>query len=124
LAGAPAGFSVLCGDDVFLLPVLLMGGAGGITASAHVCTERFAALVAAASDARLAEAREHAEALLPLVQALFAEPSPGVLKGVLRAVGRIGSAAVRMPLSAGSPAAVARALACSESASLSSVSGL
>jgi 4-hydroxy-tetrahydrodipicolinate synthase len=111
LAGAPEGFSVLCGDDAFLLPLLLLGGAGGITASAHLCTERFAALVATAAAGSLAEAREHAEALLPMVQALFAEPSPAVLKGVLHAEGRIATPDVRMPLAPGSAAGVSRALA-------------
>ena len=123
LAGAPDGFSVLCGDDAFLLPLLLMGGVGGITASAHLCTDRFAALVAAARDGRVSEARSHAEALLPLVLALFAEPSPGVLKGVLHADGRIATPDVRMPLGAASAAALERALAASEGASLAARSG-
>ena len=123
LAGAPDGFSVLCGDDAFLLPLLLMGGVGGITASAHLCTDRFAALVAAARDGRVSEARSHAEALLPLVLALFAEPSPAVLKGVLHADGRIATPDVRMPLGAASAAALERALAASEGASLAARSG-
>jgi 4-hydroxy-tetrahydrodipicolinate synthase len=88
----------------------LMGGVGGITASAHLCTARFAALLAAARDGQVAEARAHAEALLPVVLALFAEPSPGVLKGVLHAVGRLPTPAVRMPLARGSADGVARAL--------------
>jgi 4-hydroxy-tetrahydrodipicolinate synthase len=112
LAGAPEGFAVLCGDDAFLLPTLLMGGAGAIAASAHLCTGRFAALVAAARGGRVDEARTHAEALLPLVLALFAEPSPAVLKAVLCAAGRIATPDVRMPLGVASAGAVARAAAC------------
>jgi 4-hydroxy-tetrahydrodipicolinate synthase len=119
LAGAPADFAVLSGDDAFLLALLVMGGAGAIAASAHVCTGCFAALMAA----EIAEARAHAEALLPLVLALFAEPSPAVLKGVLHAAGRIACADVRMPLSAASPGAVQRAVAASERASLASRAG-
>jgi 4-hydroxy-tetrahydrodipicolinate synthase len=114
---------VLCGDDAFMLPLLLLGGVGAIAASAHVCTERFAALVAAAVAGSLSEARAHAEALLPLVLALFAEPSPAVLKGVLHAHGRIASPAVRMPLAPGSAGGVSRALAASESASLAARPG-
>jgi 4-hydroxy-tetrahydrodipicolinate synthase len=116
LASAPDEFSVLCGDDAFLLALVAMGGAGGITASAHLCTDRFAALVAAARDGRLGEARAHAEALLPLVLALFAEPSPAVLKAVLHAAGRIATADVRMPLGPASGAAVSRAVAASADA--------
>jgi 4-hydroxy-tetrahydrodipicolinate synthase len=123
LAGAPEGFAVLCGDDAFLLPMLLMGGAGAIAASAHLCTERFVALLAAARSARVSEARSHAEALLPLVEALFAEPSPAVLKAVLCAHGRIATPDVRMPLGPASADGVARALAASDGASLASLRG-
>jgi 4-hydroxy-tetrahydrodipicolinate synthase len=109
LAAAPADFAVLCGDDAFLLPLLLMGARGAIAASAHLCTERFAALIAAAADGRLDDARAHAEALLPLVLALFAEPSPAVLKALLHEAGRIATPALRMPLQGASAAALERA---------------
>jgi 4-hydroxy-tetrahydrodipicolinate synthase len=109
LAAAPADFAVLRGDDAFLLPLLLMGARGAIAASAHLCTERFAALVAAAADGRLDEARAHAEALLALVLALFAEPSPAVLKALLHEAGRIATPALRMPLQGASAAALERA---------------
>jgi 4-hydroxy-tetrahydrodipicolinate synthase len=109
LAQAPRDFAVLCGDDAFLLALLLMGGAGAIAASAHLCTERFAALMAAAVAGRLDEARAHAEALLPLILALFAEPSPAVLKAMLHETGRIATPDVRMPLQAASSAALQRA---------------
>ena len=109
LAAAPADFAVLCGDDAFLLPLLAMGARGAITASAHLCTERFAALVAAADAGRFDEARAHAQALLALVLALFAEPSPAVLKAMLHEAGRIPTPAVRMPLQSASAEALARA---------------
>ena len=89
LAGAPEDFAVLCGDDAFLLPLLPWARAGAIAASAHLCTERFAALIADAHAGRFAEARAQAEALLPLMLALFAEPSPAVLKAMLHEAGRI-----------------------------------
>lgn len=98
LAGAPSGFSVLAGDDLFLAPLLLLGAAGGITASAHLETERFAALVRAARAGDAAAARREAEALLPLVRDLFSQPSPAVLKRRLFEAGRIATPAVRLPL--------------------------
>jgi 4-hydroxy-tetrahydrodipicolinate synthase len=110
LAEAPAGFAVLCGDDPFILPMVLMGGAGAIVASAHVATERFVAMVECGLHGKLDDARGHAEVLLPLVEALFAEPNPAVIKGVLHAQGRISTAAVRGPLADGSHGAVAAAL--------------
>jgi 4-hydroxy-tetrahydrodipicolinate synthase len=59
----------------------------------------------------VAPGRAHAEALLPLVRALFAEPSPAVIKALLHAEGSIPGPGVRMPLSNASSTAVARALA-------------
>jgi 4-hydroxy-tetrahydrodipicolinate synthase len=59
-------------------------------------------------DGDLTEGREHAETLLPLVLALFAEPSPAVIKAALHHQGRIATPDVRMPMSAASPSAVDR----------------
>jgi 4-hydroxy-tetrahydrodipicolinate synthase len=78
LAGARDTFSVLGGDDAFLLPLTVMGGAGAIAASANVATERYAAMIDAGLTGQVADGRALAEALLPLTLALFAEPSPGV----------------------------------------------
>jgi 4-hydroxy-tetrahydrodipicolinate synthase len=109
LAESGDDFAVLGGDDPFLLPLVLMGGAGAIAASSHLCTRRFVAMIEAGLHGELAAARVHAEALLPLVQALFAEPSPAVIKAALQAQGRIPTASVRMPLAAASEAAAERA---------------
>jgi 4-hydroxy-tetrahydrodipicolinate synthase len=111
LASAPEGFALLGGDDQFLFPLVLMGGPGAITASANVATSRFVEMIAAGLDGRVEEGRALHEALLPLVQALFAEPSPAPIKAVLHAQGRIGTPNVRMPLANASPAATERALA-------------
>jgi 4-hydroxy-tetrahydrodipicolinate synthase len=117
LAGAPSSFAVLGGDDAYVFPTVLLGGAGAIAASAHVCTERFVALVDCGLAGKVDEGRAHHEALLPVVQACFAEPNPSVFKGVLEAQGRIPTAAVRLPLLPASSAAVERAVAAVEAAS-------
>jgi 4-hydroxy-tetrahydrodipicolinate synthase len=88
-----------------------MGGTGAIAASAHVCTRRFAEMIECGRAGRVAEGRSHAEALLPLVRALFAEPSPALIKAALHAEGRIPTPDVRMPLAPGSSAAAERAAA-------------
>jgi 4-hydroxy-tetrahydrodipicolinate synthase len=111
LAGAGPDFAVLGGDDAFLFPLVLMGGAGAISASANLATDRFAAMLDDGLAGRLAPGRRHAEALLPLVLALFAEPSPAVIKAVLHAEGRIPTPDVRMPLAGASAAAAERAVA-------------
>jgi 4-hydroxy-tetrahydrodipicolinate synthase len=68
-------------------------------------------------EGRVAEGRTHAEALLPLARALFAEPSPAPLKAVLHAQGRIATPNVRMPLANASPAVAERARAAAQAAS-------
>jgi 4-hydroxy-tetrahydrodipicolinate synthase len=110
LAEAGGRFSVLGGDDAFLLPLVLMGGAGAIAASANLCTGQFCEMIVRGLRGDLAGARPIAEALLPLVAALFAEPSPAVIKAALHALGRIPTADVRMPLSPASAAGAARAV--------------
>ncbi len=98
MAAKPDGFAVLAGDDVFASPLLALGAAGGILASAHVRTREFADLVAAWQAGRTEQGRDLGHRLAPLSAALFAEPNPVVIKGVLHAQGRIPSPAVRLPL--------------------------
>jgi 4-hydroxy-tetrahydrodipicolinate synthase len=110
LAQAPPSFSVLGGDDAFLLPLILMGGAGAIAASANLATDHYAAMIDAGLAGDVVEGRRIAKALLSLTLALFAEPSPSVIKAVLHARGRIRTRRVRMPLADASPAALEKAL--------------
>ncbi len=110
LASAPDGFAVLGGEDAILFPIMCMGGAGAIAASAHLCTERFVAMIECGLAGKIDDGRSHAEALLPVVRAGFAEPNPAVFKAVLHAQGRIATPDVRMPLANASAAAVERAL--------------
>jgi 4-hydroxy-tetrahydrodipicolinate synthase len=109
LAGRPDGFAVLGGDDAYVFPTMLMGGAGAIAAAAHLCTERFVAMLAAGAAGDVATGRAHAEALLGLVGALFAEPNPAVIKALLHAEGRIPTPDVRLPLVNAAPASLQRA---------------
>jgi 4-hydroxy-tetrahydrodipicolinate synthase len=98
MADLPEGFAVLAGDDMFASPLLALGAAGGILASAHLRTSEFAALIAAWHCGQADRARELGHRLAPLSAALFAEPNPAVIKGVLHARGVIPSPAVRLPL--------------------------
>jgi 4-hydroxy-tetrahydrodipicolinate synthase len=102
--------AVLAGDDVFASPLLALGAAGGILASAHLRTSEFAALIAAWRAGKSAQARELGHRLVPLSAALFAEPSPVVIKGVLHAQGKIPSPAVRLPLLPARPDTVSAAV--------------
>jgi 4-hydroxy-tetrahydrodipicolinate synthase len=98
MAGRPGDFAVLAGDDVFASPLLALGAAGGILASAHLCAGEFACLIEAWHSGRGGQARELGHRLAPLSAALFAEPNPAVIKGALHAQGKIPSPGVRLPL--------------------------
>ncbi|MFJ9591578.1 dihydrodipicolinate synthase family protein [Streptomyces virginiae] len=110
LGDRPAGFHVLAGDDVHVSAMLALGASGGILASAHLATERFAELAAAWRAGDAVRARTLGHALAGLSAATFAEPSPGVVKGVLHAQGRIPTPDVRLPLLPASQPAVAAVL--------------
>lgn len=98
LGDLPADFAVLVGDDPFLSPLLALGASGGVLASAHVATDRFVELTAAWQRGDLDRARPLGHALARLAAALFREPNPTVIKGVLHAQGRIPTPNVRLPL--------------------------
>lgn len=110
LAEAPDDFAVLGGDDPILFPLVLLGGAGAVAASAHVCTRRYVEMIECGLAGKVDEGRAHHEALLPVARACFAEPNPAVFKGVLAAQGLIATPDVRAPLANASPAAVEAAL--------------
>ncbi|WIM92640.1 dihydrodipicolinate synthase family protein [Actinoplanes oblitus] len=112
LADPPPGFAVLSGDDLFLSPLLALGAAGGILASAHLATDRFAALTRAWQTGDLDAARKLGHELTPLSAALFAEPNPTVIKAVLHARGRIPTPSVRLPLLSATAASRDAALRC------------
>lgn len=110
LAMAPEGFAVLGGEDTMLFPLMCMGAAGTICASAHLCTEQFVAMIECGLAGKIEDGRAHAEVLLPVVRALFAEPNPAIFKGVLHAQGRIPTPDVRLPLTNASDASLDRCL--------------
>jgi 4-hydroxy-tetrahydrodipicolinate synthase len=117
LADAPDDFSVLSGEDPYLFPHVLLGARGTICASAHVCTERFVALVECALAGKVEEGRAHHEALAGVVAAGFAEPNPSVWKGALHAQGRIPTADLRLPMTPASSTSVDDLLAAIDAAS-------
>jgi 4-hydroxy-tetrahydrodipicolinate synthase len=107
---APHGFAVLGGDDAVISPLVAAGAHGGIVASANLRTADYAELIALWRRGAAAPARALGAELARLSAALFAEPNPTVVKGVLHAQGRIPSPAVRLPLLAASAESVRRAV--------------
>jgi 4-hydroxy-tetrahydrodipicolinate synthase len=113
----PADCAVLAGDDLYVAPLLALGAAGAILASANVATRAYADLVTSWRDGPTDQARRLNNRLIPLSRALFAEPNPAVIKAVLSAQGRIPSPHVRLPLLPASPRATTVALEAADSIS-------
>ncbi|MEV0199518.1 4-hydroxy-tetrahydrodipicolinate synthase [Nonomuraea sp. NPDC050691] len=109
LGDRPDGFDVLGGDDAVISPMLAAGASGGILASANLAPRDFADLAAAWDAGDVTRARALGHRLARLSAALFAEPNPTVIKGVLHARGLIPSADVRLPLLPAGEASVSAA---------------
>lgn len=104
---AQGKLQVLAGEDLQMFATVAQGGVGAIAASAHLATARFVRLVALLQAGQLAQARGLWTALVPLVEAVFAEPNPGPVKGVLAHQGFIHNA-LRAPMTVSSSDHVGR----------------
>jgi 4-hydroxy-tetrahydrodipicolinate synthase len=80
---ADGRLQVLAGDDAQVFHNLCLGGAGAITAAAQVRPEAFVAMYRALRAGELDQGRRQQHALAPVLQALFAQPNPCVIKAVL-----------------------------------------
>ncbi len=104
----PTGFSVMTGEDGWFYPALTLGADGGITASAHIDTARFAAVRTMLLAGDQAGALNAWRTLADLPRLLFAEPSPAPIKHSLWRIGLIDSPEVRLPMTQVSDALAAR----------------
>jgi 4-hydroxy-tetrahydrodipicolinate synthase len=94
----PPGFSVMTGEDALFYAALTQGADGGILASAHIDTARFAAIRDLLSAGDQQGALHAWRALVDLPRLLFAEPSPAPIKHWLWRAGLIDSPEVRLPM--------------------------
>lgn len=114
LSRSGPAFRILAGDDAFIAPTVLMGGAGAIAAAAHICTPLFVEMTARALAGDRARASELAAALLPLVSIGFSEPNPAVWKGTLARHREIATAGLRRPMTQASATTVDQLLDAAE----------
>lgn len=98
---------VLCGEDGNIFSTVAQGGHGAIAAAAHVHTRRFVQLMDLIRTGDQAQARALWEPLPPLIEGLFAEPSPGPLKALLARRGLVREE-LRIPMTRASGALVER----------------
>ena len=103
----PPGKQLLSGDDGFALASIAVGAVGLTSVLGNLWPKEAKALVDAARQGRMDEARALHYRLLPLMDALFVESSPIPLKAGLRLMGLAGDT-LRLPLCAAEPATVQR----------------
>lgn len=94
---APEDFAVYSGDDASGLAFMLLGGDGVISVTANVAPRLMHEMWVAASQGRVAEARDINARLFRLHQKLFIEANPIPVKWVLAQMGLIQSG-IRLPL--------------------------
>ena len=97
LAGRPAGFTVLSGDDEVTLPMLALGGDGLISVVSNVVPRLMSELVRKGMSGDVSGARELHLRLLPWLRAAFLESNPIPVKAALAMMGRFENV-LRSPL--------------------------
>jgi 4-hydroxy-tetrahydrodipicolinate synthase len=97
IANTAEDFVLYSGDDSLTIPVLSIGGAGVISVASHVIGKELQEMVKAFFDGEHAKAAKLHQHLLPLMQGLFAAPSPGPVKTALQIKG-LDVGPVRLPL--------------------------
>lgn len=96
-ARAPDGFGIWSGDDAATLPILAVGGVGGVCVASHLVGPDLARMIEV-FPTDPTKAREIHYRLLPLFETLMkADTSPGPLKAALRLLG-LPAGPVRPPL--------------------------
>ena len=107
VGGAPAGFTVLSGDDSLTLPMLSVGAEGVISVASNIVPGAIAALTEAGLRGDYPTAREIHFSLFDLMRAMFIENNPTAVKTAAAMLG-LCSDDVRLPLTAMSAANRAR----------------
>ncbi|MGJ7913203.1 4-hydroxy-tetrahydrodipicolinate synthase [Neobacillus sp. LXY-1] len=97
IANTDDDFKLYSGDDSMTIPVLAIGGTGVISVSSHVIGKEMQEMVYSFFEGDIKKAAKLHQHLLPLMQGLFAAPSPAPVKTALQLKGLdVGS--VRLPL--------------------------
>lgn len=97
IANTDENFVLYSGDDGLTLPVMAIGGTGIVSVASHIIGNEMQEMVKAYLDGKHRKAAKFHQQLLPIMQGLFAAPSPGPVKTALQLNGLdVGS--VRLPL--------------------------
>lgn len=82
----PEGFAVYSGDDARTKDIVYAGGVGVVSVAGHFVGSQIQKLIAAIIEENHDEANRIQEALSPIFEALFVEPSPMPLKAGMSAL--------------------------------------
>jgi 4-hydroxy-tetrahydrodipicolinate synthase len=97
IANTDEDFLLYSGDDGLTIPVLSIGGAGVVSVASHVIGNEMQEMVKAFFEGDIKKSAKLHQQLLPIMQGLFAAPSPAPVKTALQVNGLdVGS--VRLPL--------------------------
>ncbi|KUP08715.1 dihydrodipicolinate synthase [Bacillus coahuilensis m2-6] len=97
IASTPQDFLLYSGDDGLTLPVLSIGGNGVVSVASHIVGTEMQEMISAFFDGQHQRAAVIHQQLLPLMNGLFAAPSPSPVKTALQLKGLdVGS--VRLPM--------------------------
>ncbi len=97
IAGRPAGFSVLSGDDALAFAIVALGGDGLISVASNVIPAEMRTLIDLLRDGLVEEAREIQYRYLNLMNLNFVESNPIPVKYAVSRLGRI-QEAYRLPM--------------------------
>lgn len=93
----PEDFELYSGDDGLTLPILAIGGVGVVSVASHIIGNEMQTMVQAFFNGDYQQAAKLHQKLLPIMEGLFAAPSPAPVKTALQLKGlNVGS--VRLPL--------------------------
>lgn len=90
-------FSVYCGEDAITLPMLAIGADGVVSVAAHIIGNEMQEMVTAYQSGDVATAAAIHRKILPIMNGMFAAPSPVPVKAALKMKG-IDVGSVRLPL--------------------------
>jgi 4-hydroxy-tetrahydrodipicolinate synthase len=97
-------FRIFCGLEALSLPMLVLGASGLMNAVGNIAARRVAALYQAVQHGDLELSREIHTELFELNQSIFLDTNPIPLKYMMKALGLLETAEVRLPLAPLDPA--------------------
>jgi 4-hydroxy-tetrahydrodipicolinate synthase len=96
---ANTDLAIYSGEDALNVPLLALGAVGMVSVVAHVCADRYAAMVRAIDAGDLPEARRLNASVLPAVEGIMTRTQGAIMvKAALQILGVIEHRTVRSPL--------------------------